>query len=150
MKQVVAINREVMVKYDAETEVELDETRNRKGRHIGLMIARKMSLFGEEMDISSDQEVDVIPAKETEVVGEEPKLEEKEQVREVLVARRKRIGQRKEPGVKVRRIDDLFKVKAEGSLKVDLKLEGNVTKKRKQLDGEMEDLVLIKKRPKGQ
>ena len=92
----------------------------------------------------------MIPAKETEVVGEEPKLEEKEQVREVLVARRKRIGQRKEPGVKVRRIDDLFKVKAEGSLKVDLKLEGNVTKKRKQLDGEMEDLVLIKKRPKGQ
>ena len=114
------------------------------------MIARRMSLFGEEMDISPDQEVDVIPAKETKVVGEEPELEEKELVREVLVARRKRIGQRKEPGVKVRRIDDLFKVKAAGSLRVNFKFEDNTNKKRKQLDGEKEDLVVRKRRPKGQ
>ena len=144
-KQVLAINKEEeMVKYDAETKVELDENRQR-GRVIG-----PMSLFGEDMDISTDQVVDVIPAKETKVVGEEPELEEKELVREVLVARRKRIGQRKEPGVKVRRIDDLFKVKAAGSLRVNFKFEDNKNKKRKQLDGGKEDLVVRKRRPKGQ
>ena len=68
----------------------------------------------------------------------------------MLVARRKRNGQKKEPGVKVRRIDDLFKVKVGGSLEVNLKLEGNVNKKRKQFNGEEEDLVLSKKRTKGQ
>ena len=149
-KQVLAINKEEeMVKYDAETKVELDENRQR-GRVIGPMIARRMSLFGEDMDISTDQVVDVIPAKETKVVGEEPELEEKELVREVLVARRKRIGQRKEPGVKVRRINDLFKVKAAGSLRVNFKFEDNTNKKRKQLDGEKEDLVVRKRIPKGQ
>ena len=70
-EQVVAINMEEMemVKYDAETEVEMDETR--KGRVIGPMIARRLSLFGEEMDAISDQEVDTITAMETEVVVEE-------------------------------------------------------------------------------
>ena len=68
----------------------------------------------------------------------------------MLVARRKRNGQKKEPGVKVRRIDDLFKVKVGGSLEVNLKLEGNVNKKRKKFNGEEEDLVLSKKRTKGQ
>ena len=67
----------------------------------------------------------------------------------MLVARRKRNGQKKEPGVKVRRIDDLFKVKVGGSLEVNLKLEGNVNKKRKQFVGEEEDLVLSKNRTKG-
>ena len=133
----MAINMEEMEMVKYETEVEMDETR--KGRVIGPMIARRLSLFGEEMDAISDQEVDTITAMETEVVVEElghTEFEEKEQVREVLVARRKRNGQKKEPGVKVRRIDDLFKVKVGGSLEVNLKLEGNVNKKRKQFDCE--------------
>ena len=134
-EQVAIINKKegvVVMGFDAEKDLGEEDTRKSRIRVIEPEIARRMSLFADEdMDIAENV-VDEVVVQETlsQDCGKE------KEVRNVVIARKARNGQRKEAGVRVRRIDDIFR----GGSPLVLK--------RKQLD---EEYVLVeRKRAKGE
>ena len=110
MKEQVAIinNKKGVMMFDAEKDLGEEETRKSRVRVIEPEIARRMSLFEDEqmeqMDITDDV-MDEGMVQETLP----PEGGDEKEVRNVVIARRARNGQMKEAGVKVRRIDDIFR-----------------------------------------
>ena len=107
VKEQVAIinNKKGVMMFDAEKDLGEEETRKSRVRVIEPEIARRMSLFeDEQMDISENV-LDEVMEQETLP----PEGGEEKEVRNVVIARRARNGQMKEAGVKVRRIDDMFR-----------------------------------------
>ena len=110
VKEQVAIinNKKGVMMFDAEKDLGEEETRKSRVRVIEPENARRMSLFEDEQV----EQMDIIENVLDEGMVQEtlpPESGDETEVRNVVIAGRARNGQKKEAGVKVRRIDDIFR-----------------------------------------